>query len=316
MNPWLFIHSLWVRDPRDRAHLKALWARDERQRGLMRWLVLMTLPAMVLGGVIDSYGTLVAAWMSCCYALCHIWSCEDVNGAEFEAILPARARLRLQVLFLGAWLPMIFITAVTWSLCIQQIEAGDADLVPFQTISPMEWLLALSFAILVLTAINWVLRHRILRIPLQFIASTVGVPFMGMNQVEFMIVLGGAFALTFGLHLCAARREVPVNAVEDFTEKKSLGRLSVAIVAILIPSLSIFVVFFYGILQEAPYFNRQHFFGLLIGLTPLLAATLLPYLLIRFRPFCRRYFYVATLLVVVAAMLYRYYLTIMPPGGF
>ena len=84
MNPWLFIHSLWVRDPRDRAHLKALWARDERQRGLMRWLVLLTLPALTLAGLLDSYTTLVAAWMFSCYALCHIWTCEDVNEAEFN----------------------------------------------------------------------------------------------------------------------------------------------------------------------------------------------------------------------------------------
>ena len=83
MNHWLFIHSLWVRDPRDRAHLKALWTRDERQRGMMLWLVLLTLPALTLAGLLD-YTTLIAALMCSCYALCHISTCEDVNEAEFN----------------------------------------------------------------------------------------------------------------------------------------------------------------------------------------------------------------------------------------
>ena len=55
----------------DRAHLKALWTRDERQRGMMRCLVLLTLPALTLAGLLD-YTTLIAALMCSCYALCHI----------------------------------------------------------------------------------------------------------------------------------------------------------------------------------------------------------------------------------------------------
>ncbi|MEN9361126.1 MAG: hypothetical protein RL095_2661 [Verrucomicrobiota bacterium] len=324
MNPWLFIHSLWIRDPRDRAHLKALWARDERQRGLMRWLVLLILPALVLAGVVEHYNELVVCWVIACYALCHIWTCEDVKGAEFEAVLPARPVLRLQVLVLGAWLPMLLISVITVLMSVLRIwiseESTDHG---FFKASLVESLLALSFAILILTAINWVLRHRILRLPMQLIASAASVPLIEMSSSEFFVILVGVVVLGCGLYACAKRREVPVSPTEDFSEKKSRWRLVTVIFAILTPSLLIAgsaIWLFSQVITDAirnfKWLAWQQIFILSLPWFSLLIVLVVPFFLIRFRPFCRRYFYIAALLFVAAALLYRYYLTIMPPGGF
>ena len=303
MNPWFFIHSLWVRDPRDRAHLKALWARDERQRGLMRWLVLLTLPALTLAGLLI-YSTLLAALMFSCYALCHIWTCEDVNEAEFEAVLPARPKLRLHVLLLGALLPMLLVGSVTWGILHLVSPSHHNDYFHWYNL-----IQGTLFTVVILTALNYALRHRKLRFPAQVLALISVVTFMIFDAEFAALILVCTVAEWIGLNLCCARREVPVCAAEDFVESKSRWRLLVVIAAIAIPLLGLF----YGLMSN---FRYQAVIEIGVPLLLPLWTNLLAYLLIRFRSFCRRYFYVAVLLIVAATLLYRYYLTIIPPGGF
>ena len=331
MNPWLFIHSLWVRDPRDRAHLKALWARDERQRGLMRWLVLLALPALVWAGVIESREDLSCSLLFSCFALCHIWTCEDAREAEFEACLPVRSELRLQVQFLGALLPMLFITILIWRIRVEVLVSEEWPGIPLDR-GESYWFNSLAlviFAVALLTAFNRMLRHRLLRLPAHFMVlfSLTIVANIKWNALQHLPLLVGSILIWVAVNFSVRRPEVPSNAVEDFLERKSRRHLLIVIAILLIPAIMALFAIGASVLwltskaSEWSHWSaeiRRQMVLILYMIAPI-SVGLPAYLLIRFRVICRRYFlvYIVLLLLALFTLLYRSYSSITnAPGGF
>ena len=277
MNPWLFIHSLWVRDPRDRAHLKALWARDERQRGLMRWLVLLIMPLICVFGCVDTSATLVQLLILCCAGLNHPWSSDGIDGAEFEGVLPARPRLRLQVLILGSILPLTLVACLCSVIHLFQpvLPGQEAWHLP-------SWLLTLWLCSLLFSGLNWILRHLALRLSSQLIGvwSIGAFSDQGLTPKECVVILSLVIFTFLILYGSAEKREIPSSTVSDFSGRTSQLYLAVPGLMILIPLMSGIWYWVEGVCSWG--FHAFAIISSAVTFSPLLMA-LLAYLLIHWR---------------------------------